>query len=83
MELIDFWKGERVYGIYEQTLTKIVLIGSGPIVIGHQLEFLLCGKQQACLSLKEEGYEVNSHNSNPASIMRIKGLLDRGLHETS
>lgn len=57
-------------------LTKIVVIGSGPIVIGQSAEFDYAGTQ-ACLSLKEEGYEVILINSNPASIMTDKGIADR------
>lgn len=57
-------------------LTKIVVIGSGPIVIGQSAEFDYAGTQ-ACLSLKEEGYEVILINSNPSSIMTDKGIADR------
>ena len=49
-------------------LKKIMIIGSGPIVIGQAAEFDYAGTQ-ACLSLKEEGYEVILVNSNPATIM--------------
>ena len=47
---------------------KVLVIGSGPIVIGQAAEFDYSGTQ-ACLSLKEEGYEVVLINSNPATIM--------------
>ena len=49
-------------------IKKILIIGSGPIVIGQAAEFDYAGTQ-ACLSLKEEGYEVVLVNSNPANIM--------------
>src|SRR6059036_48436 len=49
-------------------LNKILLIGSGPIVIGQGCEFDYSGVQ-ACKALKEEGYEVILVNSNPATIM--------------
>ena len=49
-------------------LKKILVIGSGPIVIGQAAEFDYAGTQ-ACLALKEEGYEVVLCNSNPATIM--------------
>ena len=49
-------------------LKKIMVIGSGPIVIGQAAEFDYAGTQ-ACLALKEEGYEVILLNSNPATIM--------------
>ncbi|MFI3167898.1 MAG: carbamoyl-phosphate synthase large subunit [Bacillota bacterium] len=49
-------------------LNKILVIGSGPIVIGQAAEFDYAGTQ-ACLALKEEGYEVVLVNSNPATIM--------------
>ena len=57
-------------------LKKIMIIGSGPIVIGQAAEFDYAGTQ-ACLSLKEEGYEVILVNSNPATIMTDPGLADR------
>ncbi len=55
---------------------KILIIGSGPIVIGQAAEFDYAGTQ-ACLSLKEEGYEVILCNSNPASIMTDKTIADK------
>jgi len=53
-----------------------VLIGSGPIIIGQAAEFDYAGTQ-ACLSLKEEGYEVVLVNSNPATIMTDKEIADK------
>ena len=49
-------------------IKKILVIGSGPIVIGQAAEFDYAGTQ-ACLALKEEGYKVILCNSNPATIM--------------
>ena len=49
-------------------IKKVLIIGSGPIVIGQAAEFDYAGTQ-ACLALKEEGYEVILCNSNPATIM--------------
>jgi len=57
-------------------IKKILLIGSGPIVIGQAAEFDYAGTQ-ACLALKEEGYEVILCNSNPASIMTDKTIADK------
>ena len=54
---------------------KVVVIGSGPIVIGQAAEFDYAGTQ-ACLSLKEEGYTVVLVNSNPATIMTDPGIAD-------
>ncbi|MEI7942276.1 MAG: hypothetical protein WCH76_03795, partial [Candidatus Riflemargulisbacteria bacterium] len=54
---------------------KILIIGSGPIVIGQACEFDYSGTQ-AVKSLKEEGYEVILINSNPASIMTDPELAD-------
>ena len=55
---------------------RILLIGSGPIVIGQACEFDYSGTQ-ACRALKEEGYEVVLVNSNPATIMTDPDLADR------
>ena len=55
---------------------KILVIGSGPIVIGQAAEFDYAGTQ-ACLALKEEGYEVVLINSNPATIMTDKTVADK------
>ncbi len=57
-------------------IQKIMLIGSGPIVIGQACEFDYSGVQ-ACKSLKEEGYEVVLVNSNPATIMTDPEFADR------
>ena len=57
-------------------LNKILLIGSGPIVIGQACEFDYSGAQ-ACKALKEEGYEVVLVNSNPATIMTDPDFADR------
>ncbi len=57
-------------------LTKIMLIGSGPIVIGQACEFDYSGTQ-ACKALREEGYEVILVNSNPATIMTDPDIADR------
>ena len=55
---------------------KILVIGSGPIVIGQAAEFDYAGTQ-ACLALKEEGYEVILINSNPATIMTDTNIADK------
>src|SRR6187455_66315 len=57
-------------------LKKILLIGSGPIVIGQGCEFDYSGVQ-ACKALKEEGYTVILVNSNPATIMTDPELSDK------
>lgn len=56
-------------------IKKIMVIGSGPIVIGQAAEFDYAGTQ-ACLALKEEGYEVVLVNSNPATIMTDREIAD-------
>src|SRR5699024_12116506 len=60
----------------DPSLKKILVIGSGPIVIGQAAEFDYAGTQ-ACRSLKEEGIEVVLLNSNPATIMTDKDIADR------
>ena len=55
---------------------KVLVIGSGPIVIGQAAEFDYAGTQ-ACLALKEEGYEVILVNSNPATIMTDTSIADK------
>ena len=55
---------------------KVLVIGSGPIVIGQAAEFDYAGTQ-ACLALKEEGYEVVLCNSNPATIMTDTSIADK------
>src|SRR5579862_5327068 len=57
-------------------IRKILLIGSGPIIIGQACEFDYSGTQ-ACKALREEGYEVVLVNSNPATIMTDPGTSDR------
>src|SRR5471030_2102611 len=57
-------------------IAKILVIGSGPIVIGQSAEFDYSGTQ-ACKALKAEGYEVVLVNSNPASIMTDPDVADR------
>ena len=57
-------------------LKKIMIIGSGPIVIGQAAEFDYAGTQ-ACLALKEEGYKVVLVNSNPATIMTDTSIADK------
>ncbi|MDO4734502.1 MAG: carbamoyl-phosphate synthase large subunit, partial [Lachnospiraceae bacterium] len=55
---------------------KVLIIGSGPIVIGQAAEFDYAGTQ-ACLALKEEGYQVILCNSNPATIMTDTTIADK------
>lgn len=57
-------------------IKKIMVIGSGPIIIGQAAEFDYAGTQ-ACLALKEEGYEVVLVNSNPATIMTDQEIADQ------
>ncbi len=57
-------------------IRKIMIVGSGPIVIGQGCEFDYSGTQ-ACKALKEEGYEIVLLNSNPATIMTDPGFADR------
>ena len=57
-------------------IKKILIIGSGPIVIGQAAEFDYAGTQ-ACLALREEGYEVVLVNSNPATIMTDTTIADK------
>ena len=58
-------------------IKKVLVIGSGPIVIGQAAEFDYAGTQ-ACRSLKEEGMEVVLVNSNPATIMTDKNIAEIG-----
>ena len=60
----------------DNSIKKVLVIGSGPIVIGQAAEFDYAGTQ-ACRSLKEEGIEVVLLNSNPATIMTDKNIADR------
>ncbi|MGN0556270.1 MAG: ATP-grasp domain-containing protein, partial [Acutalibacteraceae bacterium] len=57
-------------------IKKVLVIGSGPIVIGQAAEFDYAGTQ-ACLALREEGYEVILANSNPATIMTDTAIADK------
>ena len=57
-------------------IKKVMVIGSGPIIIGQAAEFDYAGTQ-ACLALKEEGYEVVLVNSNPATIMTDTSIADK------
>ncbi|MDP2905150.1 MAG: carbamoyl-phosphate synthase large subunit [Candidatus Omnitrophota bacterium] len=57
-------------------IKKILIIGSGPIIIGQACEFDYSGTQ-ACKALREEGYEIVLVNSNPATIMTDPGMADR------
>ena len=59
-----------------EDIKKVLIIGSGPIVIGQAAEFDYAGTQ-ACLALKEEGYEVILCNSNPATIMTDTAIADK------
>ncbi len=59
-----------------EDLKRILVIGSGPIVIGQAAEFDYAGTQ-ACLALKEEGYQVILCNSNPATIMTDPAIADK------
>ena len=60
----------------KNNLKKVMVIGSGPIVIGQAAEFDYAGSQ-ACRALKEEGLEVVLVNSNPATIMTDVNIADR------
>ena len=57
-------------------IRKVLVIGSGPIIIGQAAEFDYAGTQ-ACLALKEEGYKVILVNSNPATIMTDTSIADK------
>ena len=57
-------------------IKKVLVIGSGPIVIGQAAEFDYAGTQ-ACIALREEGYEVILVNSNPATIMTDTTMADK------
>ena len=62
-------------------IKKIMVLGSGPIIIGQAAEFDYSGTQ-ACMALREEGYEVVLVNSNPATIMTDTDIADRVYLET-
>ncbi|MBO4303079.1 MAG: hypothetical protein J6A21_00675, partial [Lentisphaeria bacterium] len=57
-------------------ISKILIIGSGPIIIGQACEFDYSGTQ-ACKALRQEGYEIVLANSNPATIMTDPEMADR------
>lgn len=57
-------------------IKKVIIIGSGPIIIGQAAEFDYAGTQ-ACRALREEGVEVILINSNPATIMTDKQIADK------
>ena len=57
-------------------IRKVLIIGSGPIIIGQACEFDYSGTQ-ACKALREEGYEIVLVNSNPATIMTDPGMADK------
>ena len=59
----------------DNTIKKVLVIGSGPIVIGQAAEFDYSGSQ-AVQALKEEGIEVVLVNSNPATIMTVRDMVD-------
>ena len=63
-------------------IKKVLVIGSGPIVIGQAAEFDYAGTQ-ACRSLKEEGVEVVLVNSNPATIMTDKEIAEEVTKHTT
>ena len=60
----------------DATIRKVLVIGSGPVVIGQAAEFDYAGSQ-ACLSLREEGIQVVLVNSNPATIQTDHEIADR------
>ena len=66
----------------KKNVKKVLVIGSGPIVIGQAAEFDYAGTQ-ACRSLKEEGMEVILVNSNPSTIMTDVDIADRVYIETN
>src|SRR6476620_7336943 len=68
--------GERKFMPKDNTIQTILVIGSGPIIIGQAAEFDYAGTQ-ACLALKEEGYKVILVNSNPATIMTDTEIADK------
>lgn len=68
--------GEYTYMPKDTSIHSILVVGSGPIVIGQAAEFDYAGTQ-ACLALKEDGYEVILVNDNPATIMTDHSFADR------
>ncbi len=75
MHMVDLTKGRRKC-LNEQILKNHGSVGQGPIVIGQAAEFDYSGTQ-ACMALREEGYEVVLVNSNPATIMTDTDIADR------
>src|SRR5947207_15830372 len=69
-------RGDRGLMPRRDDIRKIMVIGSGPIVIGQGCEFDYSGTQ-ACTVLRREGFEVSLVNSNPATIMTDPGFADR------
>ena len=67
--------GEFLHMPKDTTIKTILVIGSGPIVIGQAAEFDYAGTQ-ACMALKEEGYKVILVNNNPATIMTDETFAD-------
>ena len=63
-------------GVDKAIYSKVLVIGSGPIVIGQAAEFDYAGTQ-ACKSLREEGIETILVNSNPATIMTDEDIADK------
>ena len=61
---------------HRNDIKKILIVGSGPIIIGQACEFDYSGTQ-ACKALREEGYEIVLVNSNPATIMTDPNMADR------
>ena len=60
----------------KKNIKKVLIIGSGPIIIGQAAEFDYAGTQ-CCKAIKEEGIETVLINSNPATIMTDQGIADR------
>ena len=60
----------------KKDIKNILVIGSGPIIIGQACEFDYSGTQ-ACIALREEGYNVSLINNNPATIMTDNDIADR------
>ncbi len=73
VKMMEEWKGVMPR---RNDIAKVLIIGSGPIVIGQSAEFDYSGAQ-ACKALKSEGYEVVLANSNPATIMTDPEMADR------
>ena len=76
IEIMEAKQGRRNNMPKRTDIETILVIGSGPIVIGQAAEFDYAGTQ-ACLSLKEEGYRVILINSNPATIMTDTEIADK------